>query len=415
MDNKPVRVKLPLWKKLLFTAVIAASPLLLAESLMRSCGYGPRPDLGLPMLANTGKIKLSALEYFALCDRYLGMRNRPNGRYRAWYIHGTPLCTTDRFGYRNGLGWPGNGQSPIVLFVGDSLTFCSELDDYHTGPSEVARLLRHEFDVRVLNAGVRSYNTLQAKRMMLECLERFPQIKVAVYTFCGNDLEENLVPNFRAPFKAPFMAQDPETEKFREVEISDPAVPWGKGFIGWEPPPVVASAGTRITGWIEARCALFHRCLNGLRRIDFGPGNTLEFPDGKHVVPYSQHARWHDWAAQNGGHYALQQLLAEMDQICRSRGVAFLTTCASDGSDSVASQAMAVNCAEAGVQFVTIGKEFTGSPLDYASLRVDGGHDRHYGPVGAKTYAQALAPTLKQILRSQATKLASDVQADLDD
>ena len=414
MDNKPVRARLPIRRKLLFTAVILAAPLLLVESLLRFCGYGPEPDLGMPMHGIAGKQYLNPLEYFALCDPRLGVRNRPNGRFSSWYIRGEPLSTTDRFGYRNGVGWPGDGKSPIVLFVGDSFTFGSEVDDGHTAPSEVAKLLSRESDVRVLNAGVRSYNTLQAKRMLIECLQRFPQIEIAVYTFCGNDLEENMVPNFRAPFKAPYMVEDPETWEFREVEVSDPAVPWGSDFSEWKPPPFVPSTRVRVTKWLEAHSALLNRCLAGLRQIDSNSFNSLEFPDGKRVVPSSQYVKWHGWAAQNGGNFALQKLFAQMDLICRNHSAAFVVTCASDGHDTPTSDAVASNCAAAGVQFVNLDDQFTGDPQAYASLRADGRYDNHYGPLGTKTYAEALAPALIRILKARASAPASDPPADDD-
>jgi hypothetical protein len=141
----------------------------------------------------------------------------------------------------------------------------------------------------------------------------------------------------------------------------------------------------------------------GARQIDFGGGGELEFPDGKHVVPPADYVKWHDWAAQNGGNDAMRQLLAEMAEACRSHGAAFVATSSFNGSDRGSSRAFATNCAAAGVQFVSLEDEFTDNPRVYICARVDGQFDEHYGPLGTKTYAKALAPALKRILRSQSS------------
>jgi len=41
---------------------------------------------------------------------------------------------------------------------------------------------------------------------------------------------------------------------------------------------------------------------------------------------------------------------------------------------------------------------------------VDGRYDEHYGPLGTQTYAKALAPALKRILRSQASAWVPDLE-----
>lgn len=411
MTSKPVRLKLPVWKKLVYATVVVAVFLLCLELLLRGGGWGLQPGPTEPVHAADTGGGFSPLQYFAVCDPYLGIRNRPSGSYHTWYVEGEPLVTTDEFGHRNGLGWPGDGQSPIVLFVGDSIVFGSEVDDQQTGPSEVARLLSEEFDVRVLNTGVRSYSTLQAKRMLLECFERFPRIKVAVYTFCGNDLEENVVPHFRYPFKAPYMVRDEQTGRFREVEVSEPAIPFGEPFLGCALSLPVPSTSEKLSGWLEARSALFYCCLKGWRRIDFTGSASVEFPDGKHQVPVSDYVKWHNWAAQNGGNNAIRQLLIEMDRICRKHGAAFVATCSFNGSDRGSCRAFETNCAEAGVRYVSLEQEFTDNPTIYICRRIDGMHDEHYGPLGTKTYANALAPALKQILRSQASTSVPEVDA----
>jgi hypothetical protein len=403
MVRKPVRVVLPRWKKLLFSAAVVVFLLVCLELLLRLSGYGPPVAPGATETASIEPTQLDPLTYFAVCDPYLGYRNRAHGSYRTWYIKGQPLCTTDEYGYRNGFGWPGQGNSPIVLFLGDSITFCAEVDDQHTGPSEVAKLLSEELDVRVLNAGVRGYSTLQAKRTLLECLERFPRVRVAVYTFCGNDIEENTVPNLRYPLKAPVVMRDSQSGEFREVEVSEPAVPWGEDFRTWEGPAAVLGRRAEVAGWLEARSALCYRCLAGWRQVDFRRFSPREFPDGTRVVPPADYPRWHAWAAENGGYEVFRHLLAEMDRACRAQGVVFLVTSAFSGVYFDGCWVFSANCARsctaAGVRFVSMEDEFTGSPPYYSSVRVDGRYDGHYGPLGTQTYAKALTPVLKEILR----------------
>jgi hypothetical protein len=410
MAKKTRRRKLPWWKKLLFTSALVVLLLVGLELLLRVCGCGPPAAPAAPETASATPPKLDPLAYFALCDRYLGFRNRPHGTYHTWYIEGNPLVTTDEFGYRNGFGWPGDplggGDWPIVLFVGDSVTFCSEVNDQQTGPSEVAKLLSRDLHVRVLNAGVRGYSTLQAKRMLLESLQRFPRIKVVVYTFCANDIEENLVPNLRYPLKAPVIMRDPASGEFHEVEVTNPVVRWGESFLGWQAPPPNLSSADKVATWLGARSVLCYRCLAGWHELTFGLFWPPEFPDGTRVVPPSDYPKWHTWAHANGGSTVLQRLLAEMDQACRAHGAVFLVTSAFTGTHfegcRVFSADCARDCAAAGVRFVSMEHEFPGDALSYCSLRTDGNYDGHYGPLGTKTYAKALAPALKEILRSEA-------------
>ncbi len=405
MANKPARAKLRLWKKLAFSAVTLLFLLVCLELSMRVCGYGPPTA---PTAANAtpdGPRKPDPLAYFAVCDRHLGFRNRPHGSYRAWYIEGNPLATTDEFGYRNGYGWPGDGDAPMVVFVGDSITFCAEVEDAQTGPSEVAKLLSEEFDVRVLNAAVRAYGTLQVKRMLIECLERFPQIQLAVYTFCGNDLEESMVPNLRFPLKAPVMLRDAQTGEFQEVEVSEPAVPWGQGFLHWDPDQPVSASGSRVTAWLATRSALCYQCLAGWRRLNANRFDSQGFPNGTQVVPPEDHYYWHIWAAENGGDEVLRRLLVEMDEACRAHGAVLVVTSAFAGTQYEACREFSAwcadVCAEAGVPFVPLDHEFADGLKPYTCVRLGGMPDGHLNPRGTKAYARALAPTLKRILRAR--------------
>ncbi len=410
MANGVIPLELPVWKKLAFSGIVFVPALVLIETALRLAGLAPSAE----STQNARPVKplpgIDAFEYFAISDPQLGFRNRPDGTFLSLRIEGNPLSTTDEYGYRNGSAWPGDGRSPIVLFIGDSITFCSEVNDDQTGASEVAKLLAKEFDVRVLNAGVRGYGTLQSKRMLIECLQRFPDIVVVVYTHCGNDPMENMVPNLRFPAKAPVIMRDAETGNLREVEVSDPVAPWGRAIFPWTPlnaPPVKKPATQSTAEWIESHSAIWSLVTEPWYefREDYLP--PREFP-GNEVLSPADHDYWGDWATQNGGDEIIQHLLVEMNQICRSRGAAFLATDYLTGLNDHRSDRFAQLCAAAGVRFASIDRQFAGASESLVSRRVDGERDEHYSALGTKAYAAGLAPAIKQLLRSSVTSSTPD-------
>lgn len=146
-----ISTPIPLWKRIVFLSFPLIGVICCLEVWLRLFGYSP---LQLP------KPGTSPQGYFWICDQSMGFRNRPNGQYRYDAMQANPLVTTDEYGYRNGVGWKTQGDSPIIAFIGDSTTFCAEVNDDQTGPSEVAKLLTPKFRWRVLNAGVRGYTAL---------------------------------------------------------------------------------------------------------------------------------------------------------------------------------------------------------------------------------------------------------------
>ena len=348
-----------------------------------------------------------AFGYYSICDRHLGFRNRANGSYHAHLFPGKPLSTTDEFGFRNGVGWSAKGTAPIVLFVGDSFTFCSEVPDDQTGPSEVAKLLRKEFDVRVLNAGVRGYSLLQVKRMTAECLERFPNINVVVYTHCGNDLEESLVADVQYPALAPVVVEDRQTGQFSEVEVAHPAVPWGENFLTWRPACPPPSRWSHVAAWLHVHSALCHHCLLTLERYFARcpsrdkPMQQVEPPD----LPINR-MHWHDWAkTKRHGDKIMCKLLADMRENCRSHGAELLVTSVYTGLDK-STPKESRDCAQVGVPYMSLVEHFPLSSAAYTAVRCDGRYDPHYNATGTKTYAAALAPTLLEVLRNRLPKSA---------
>lgn len=387
--------------------VLLSGLVVLLEIAVRLIGFGTMPaeQAGFDP-------KPTPFGYFAVCDEKLGFRNRPDGQYESDQFQGSPVVTTDSDGFRNGHGWTVESNDPIVLFLGDSFVFGSEVADDETGPSEVAKRLGP--GVRVLNAGSRGYNTLQSKRMLQECLERFPQVKAAVYTFFVNDLCENLIPEMHSPAKAPVVVRGPSAGEFREIEVTDPAVPFGQGFVEEFRPSQSLGIRVRITSWIRTRSALVHTCMNGLRRLADRRAHTFALPDGRQIsVPASQ--RWdtagslYIWAEENGGWEVLEHLLSEMAELCREKEVAFFATYATRGrnTDAAREAEFAKACRQAGVEFVSLSEQFTGDPDSYAAVYVDGRYDDHYGPRGTRAFAEGLAPVIRQALQGSQPAEAS--------
>jgi len=183
MAEKPVRRELPLRKKLLFMMAVFLPVLLALELSMRIWGDGPAKPVGPagPQEAPKEPPPLSAFQYYSICDENLGFRNRRNGSFRSPHIDGTPLSTTDRFGFRNGYGWAAEGDSPIVLFLGDSITFAAEYGKWNAwarrhGGEEVLQRLVVEMDGICRDHGAAFLTTSYADGTEIEAAERFAEI-----------------------------------------------------------------------------------------------------------------------------------------------------------------------------------------------------------------------------------------------
>lgn len=163
---------------------------LAAEIGLRAVGHGPKlaADVDTPEA------------YFCQPDRDLGWRNREYG-YHANLATGS-VARTGRYGLRLGpRDWDeGDAASPVVLFAGDSTTFCAEVEDDETGAAEVSQLA----GVTCLNVGVRGYDTRRARMLSIEWAKRLPGLKLVVYTLCGNDIGENITGrDMREPSRLP--------------------------------------------------------------------------------------------------------------------------------------------------------------------------------------------------------------------
>lgn len=388
--------------KILLAAAATLFCALLAELLLRLLG-GMAEPAGEP-----GKPQVSLTGYYWVSDPVLGFRNRPNGRFQNFKILGRPLVTTDALGYRNGFGWSADADTPVVAFLGDSTTFCAEVGDSETGPSEVARLWSRRFRVRVLNAGVRGYNTVQAKRALEEVLERFPETRIAVYTYAENDLVENLNPIVYHPAQSPVVWRDDPSERWIERGVEDPVAPPGASFIT---AAALEAAGRQkesprvwLTNRLRARSVLADRSLTLLRRV-VGESRTsrgmLELPQGSIGPLVGGTPEWQaqvEWAMAHRADEALEHLLAGMAGTCRKRGVAFLAT--EFHLNQEESGLFREACRRAGVPYIDPRGSFRGRPQTYLARTRDG-YDGHFGSRGTKAFAEAVAPILAPILEAR--------------
>ena len=181
--DKEKRRHIPTKRKILYGLILVVLVLVACEFGLRLAGYqtAGRPSVdGIPD---------SCEAYYWISDWKLGFRNRANGKFQIERFANKPVITTDENGFRNGIGWPGDPDAPIVLFIGDSFTFCAEVDDDLSCTSIAAsRLMANGYQVRALNSGVRGHNGIQIFRLFKEILEKYPdKIVGVVYIFCLND------------------------------------------------------------------------------------------------------------------------------------------------------------------------------------------------------------------------------------
>ena len=382
-------MRLPFWKKTLFLSVPLALLFLVLEILFRLVGLEPASDF-----------TASPQAYFFVSDAQLGWRNRAHGSYRYAVIDGAPVNTTDALGYRNGYGWNTDDHTPIILFVGDSAVFCGEVNDEATLSSEVARQLKQKMNVRVLNGGVRGYNTLQSLRWMEQTLDRFPAIAMVVYLTSPNDLVENINPITRYPLRAPTAAWDATRRRLTVHEVDTLAAPEGRPFTPDKPNTL-----TRTTRRLRSHSALAHHVGLRLRKL-FGTPSVLRQKitlESGAVGPVDdgmpQWEQQRTWALQRGSLDAMQHLLEQTHQRCQRRGVRFAVTAFTRGEPASWYDEVQALAARANLPFIDIRPAFTDDPLAYAALRRDGLFDPHYGPLGTRTFALAAAPFIEAALQ----------------
>jgi len=379
------------WKRTAFSGLVLLVALGALEGLLRLVGFLPALPLDPDAVSING--------YLWISDPFLGFKNRPNGNYVYRDIRTAPTLTTDRAGFRNGHGWDPNASAPEVVIVGDSTVFGAEVNDGDTSASQLSRLLGTEPPVAVLNAGVRGYNTVQAKRMLEQCLARYPTIRVAVYCYCDNDWFENLDPNVYYPAKAVTVRFDEQARQFVEVDVSDPTVAWGDSFLA-------AAAEKREQRRRRlASKRLDRRLRDKLREFSvvFHLTQTCVsmLKDGR----IGAAAAGHDPAPRNYaypetelGSRAMVHLLRKMRRRCEASNAVLLVTSHSMG-DCTAKVAGWARRADA--SFVPMDPHFPDGMLRYQARLREGGYDPHLGARGTERFARALLPRVKQVLTAR--------------
>ncbi|HYW78875.1 MAG TPA: hypothetical protein VE890_04825, partial [Thermoguttaceae bacterium] len=230
--------------------------------------------------------------------------------------------------------------------------------------------------------------------------DRFPEIEVVVYTHCGNDLEENVAPNFRYPAVAPVVARDEETGQFCEVDVPYLTVEEGESFMKWQRPPQPAPRPETKVEWLQKHSALCYRlgiALQRLRAESYPPLDPYSVDD---MVPPEDHYRWRSWSVDHEGYAAMQWTLAQMQQVCEERGVELVATSVTCGLDRDIEDPwrFAKECKTAGVRFVSLEEALRDDLPSYMCRRVNGELELHFGALGTATYATVLGPVIEQFL-----------------
>ncbi|MEZ0229008.1 MAG: SGNH/GDSL hydrolase family protein [Planctomycetota bacterium] len=368
----------------LFAALIStAASLALGEVVARLAGR--RPLDGDPSHA-----------YLWAEDTALGLRNRPFAR-----IHNGEADTwieTGPHGERKGVGWDAAPVATTVIFVGDSTTLCAEVADDETCPSQVARRLSGGTAVRVVNAGVRGYSTLQSLRMADEWLERAP-VRLVVYQFCDNDFIENVIALYGTEVPLAALAGD-------ELRIHEPKVaPLAPGE-AWRS-PIRVGRGSRALTAARRSSALFETLYRPIRaalaRASGVP--AVDATAWKEVVRRAEDAE---------GHAVLARLLRELARRCRERGATLLVSRFTTSSRPDTAklwpplptrkpvwETVVATCREVGVECVDPSHAFTDDEEGYCKKLRHGRYDGHYGEKGARTWAEQVAPSVERLLRTR--------------
>jgi hypothetical protein len=358
-------------KRIVFVCMMISIPLCFLEigfRLLGYCEYKDRP-----------------FSYW-VPDQYLGFRNRANLKVRNWDIAGTPAITTDGNGYRNGMGWPGDSSQPLVIFVGDSMTFGAEVDDDETIPSETARLMARRQTIRVLNAGVRAYSRLQSKRILNPVLDRFTNIAVVVYVYCWNDYFENLN-SVTYHWQRPPVLRLEANGRFSEV---DPPAGEIAGLI-----PARNQNSNRalltLLAWSHS-AALHNVAMWGYNlwarkaRVVLPDGSASILNPTESEVDAQKH-----WAKENGADAAMVWVMSEMDRMSKQVGAAFIGV-SSDLEDETDFNRW---CQQAQVQCIGVRQAFAHDLGRYFARERNGGRlDGHFNSAGTETFARAITPAI---------------------
>lgn len=405
---------------------------LLAEGGARLLGPGPR-------ISSRG---VNAALW--IHDPRLGWVNRRGARVVHDGVRGRPLVRTDARGHRrSSRPGPGTRRAPghpedsgrglSLLFLGDSTTFGAEVGDTQTLPARVGAELRDRGTLRgplrVTNAAVRGYSTLQVERSLERSLESFlgtgEPVDLVVYVLTGNDLVESFFPSLPVQAPAPRWVPD-GMGGFRVEEVR------GRGLLPspGEPPPE-ATGWRAFTGDLRRVSALADLGADLTRqglllaaalgnRIHGDPGGPgeRESPSGQ-VGPGSQDGSEPAGGAGDcpeglapgpgpgaalraawrcGAEEALGEALERMARACSKRGAGFLVTpfpgAPRPQRDRLfpRSGSLEALCRARGVDYLEAPEGLPGPGNRDRAPRPWLGHDPHFGVEGTARWARGLAP-----------------------
>lgn len=429
-------------------ALAATIALGLGEAIVRGMGLRPL-TLDAPAFES----------YFLVSDQDLGYCYRPIRSAVHEKFRGQPTVTTDRYGYRAGPAWNPDGDGPIVLLVGDSTTFCAEVPDDATGAVRLWELLDLEGGVRVLNAGVRGYSTLQSTLRLEQTLAAHESVAVAVYLFTPNDLFDNLQPAHKLPRCVPTAWWSESQGVLHVLPPRLPIVPWGETFEsrrgdlrysdaykvdfygsidryvqaalnGPSGPalqettfaagmaelsdlcmPIAAERLARqeaadrpvrqqLLETVRQRSALVHY-LGAIRHgsTDVGavPG-ARETDYAKSFGTASSLDAVFSWAIKHRGEEVVIALLERMKAACVQNGTVFVASAYTLERDDPAARRFGELCKLAGVTYAPLGPEFDGPPVSFAARTTSGAINSHWNRKGTRAFARGIAPTVRASL-----------------
>jgi hypothetical protein len=364
------------------------------EAVLRFFGYSN-------FIYNFENPRLNITGYFLIADKFLGFKNRPNGRYFYTAIEGSPLVTTDNSGNRTTFSYGSNVDGPYIIFVGDSTVFCAEVNDWETGPSEVVKILKNQgIAANVINAGVRGYNTLQSKRMMELILNKINNIRMVIYVYCDNDFVENLNPIANFPMQAPTVCIDKQSGKKLEIDVQTQIVPWGEGFDTPSPP-----RNTLLKKFlVYTKSALLCHSYRLIWRIynNFNNKENSKVLEAGWVGPMVTDSQWEKQlllAKKNCGEELLTQLLIEMNSLCLEKRIKFISTRFTTTEKIFDDNYYKYICQKANVEFVSLIKQFQKDDKFYLpKMAMTPCYDSHYNQKGTHAFAQGLLPKITSSL-----------------
>lgn len=263
----------------------------------------------------------TSTRYFLRRHPFLGSHNRSLGSYLNAAIKGVPLVQTDAEGFRiTEPNYSMRTAQGTILFVGDSTTFCAEVNNHETVASRCAEWLRGRW--HTINAGVRGYSTLQALRMLSLILPQLVPPVVVVFLLTDNDIVENCHPAMHWPAMSPYVSLENDAATINEVPD------WYSKSQEIIPRPTSSDEWTRIKlyrtlAW-SSFSALLPLSMRGRLAARASCNIRGLIPD---TIPDKATTSFHDiarWALGRGSVEILRLLVGQMKELCEKRNARFI-------------------------------------------------------------------------------------------